>query len=474
MKNCFLLGLLACLFAAPCSVAAEPTRVLIVVGPSTHPPGSHEVAAGGRLLQHSLENMSNVSDVAAEVVYEWPKDQSRLKSVSTIVFIGDTFPPQRLPESDTILAQLDTVMARGCGIVCVHYATGLMGHDVGQAGEHPLLGWLGGYFANKSCPHHQSIAKIYPSATITPATPEHPISRGWNEFTLHDEPYINNYFGADQNRLAANVTALATSMLPPDSPKNETVAWCVERPDSGRGFGIVMPHFYKNWALEDLRRFILNGIVWTAKRDVPDGGVQTTLPDLTTFSPAAVEFSEAPKKLARRIVQSAGGKANLLSRFAIQERLNVSDDLAKPGKPRESVFDGHEDWWFRGGKGDWKKKKDEPATDLVWAWTLQALVDEKSKLKVLPEIDEAGRTLVGLQIGESITPAMDVYFDKTNLQLVRIDWRKDINRFSDWREHDGVKYPAKCIGYRKATGKPWFVSEITELHRLKEIPSDLP
>jgi hypothetical protein len=30
-------------------------------------------------------------------------------------------------------------------------------------------------------------------------------------------------------------------MLPPESPKRETVAWCVERSDSGRGFGIVMP-----------------------------------------------------------------------------------------------------------------------------------------------------------------------------------------------------------------------------------------
>lgn len=123
MKNFFLLSLLAYLLAANCSVAAGPTRVLIVVGPSTHPPGSHEVAAGGHLLQHCLENMSNVSDVAAEVVDEWPKDQSRLKSVSTIVLIGDTFPPQRLPESATVLAQLDTAMARGCGIVCVHYAS---------------------------------------------------------------------------------------------------------------------------------------------------------------------------------------------------------------------------------------------------------------------------------------------------------------------------------------------------------------
>jgi hypothetical protein len=28
--------------------------------------------------------------------------------------------------------------------------------------------------------------------------PEHPISRGWKEFMLHDEPYINNYFGANR------------------------------------------------------------------------------------------------------------------------------------------------------------------------------------------------------------------------------------------------------------------------------------
>ena len=125
------------------------------------------------------------------------------------------------------------------------------------------------------------------------------------------------------------------------------------------------------------------------------------------------------------------------------------------------------------GKRAWKKKENEPATDLVWARTLQAIVNEESKLKVLPEINEAERTLVGLQIGESITPAMDVYFDKTNLQLVRIDWRKDINRFSDWKEHDGAKYPSQCIGYRKATGKPWYVSEITELRRLETLPSNL-
>jgi hypothetical protein len=68
---------------------------------------------------------------------------------------------------------------------------------------------------------------------------------------------------------------------------------------------------------------------------------------------------------------------------------------------------------------------------------------------------------------------MDVYFDKETLRLVRIDWRRDIHRFSDWKESEGVAYPAKCVGSRKATGKPWYVSEIVELRRLQELPQGL-
>ena len=167
--------------------------------------------------------------------------------------------------------------------------------DVTEDGDHPLLRWMGGYFANRSCPHHESIARIYPAATITPSAPEHPVSRGWKPFTLHDEPYTNNYFGPDNNQPAPNVTILATSMLPPQDPKKEAVAWCVDRKEGGRGFGIVMPHFYKNWKQDDLRKFILNAIIWTAKREVPEQGVETSLEDLKQFDPAAVEFVKRKK-----------------------------------------------------------------------------------------------------------------------------------------------------------------------------------
>lgn len=288
MKKIILLFCL-CVWSACAVFAAVPTRILVVVGPTDHPPGTHEVAAGGRLLKHCLENMANLPGVKVDLFSEWPRDAAVRAAASTVVFIGDTFPPNRLPNAAQNLAELGVMMARGCGIVCVHYATGLLGEDVKPDGDHPLLHWMGGYFAHKTCQHHVSIAKIFPAATITPAAAQHPIWRGCREFTLHDEPYINNYLGPSGQRLATPTTVLATSMLPPQAPKSEAVSWCIERPDTGRGFAVVMPHFYRNWKLDDLRRYILNGIVWTAKLEVPAGGVQTTLPDLSSFAPASVE-----------------------------------------------------------------------------------------------------------------------------------------------------------------------------------------
>jgi len=58
------------------------------------------------------------------------------------------------------------------------------------------------------------------------------------------------------------------------------------------------------------------------------------------------------------------------------------------------------------------------------------------------------------------------------LKLFRI---KEIttDRLSDWKDQNGVMYPAKCVGYKKASGKPWYFSEIIELERLQELPAEL-
>jgi hypothetical protein len=209
-----------------------------------------------------------------------------MSDVATVVFIGDLFPPEVMPNRDDIMRDLKAMTERGCGIVCLHYATGLEAKHVSETGDHPLLHWTGGYFATR-CKHHRSIARVFKEATIEPSKTGHPILRGWRAFTIHDEPYINNYFR--NSGPARGVTILANSQLPPENPGSEAVAWCIERADGGRGAAIVMPHFYRNWGHEDLRILILNAVVWTARIEVPTDGVRAKLPDLTMFKPVAVE-----------------------------------------------------------------------------------------------------------------------------------------------------------------------------------------
>ena len=154
-----------------------------------------------------------------------------------------------------------------------------------------------------------------------------------------------------------------------------------------------------------------------------------------------------PKEVMKQVVTAAGGEEKLLKLFRIKEQLNVSPDPKAKGFERASILEPPTYWWV--GTRDRVKEDQEPATFLVWGWTLGALTDAKSKVEVIPEVTEADKPAIGLRVSGTITPPMDLYFDKADHRLVRIDWRSDIHRFSEWREHDGAKYPAKVIGTKK-------------------------
>ena len=55
----------------------------------------------------------------------------------------------------------------------------------------------------------------------------------------------------------------------------ETMMWAVQRPDGGRGFGFTGGHFHKNWSNDDVRKTVLNALVWVTKLDVPANGVES-------------------------------------------------------------------------------------------------------------------------------------------------------------------------------------------------------
>lgn len=176
-----------------------------------------------------------------------------------------------------------------------------------------------------------------------------------------------------------------------------------------------------------------------------------------------------PKPLIDKAVAAVGGADKLLKLFRIKELYHFGDKPepaeGKKRSVRDSVLEAPAYWWV--GKKD---RTDEPAKFDVWGWTLGAITDPKSKVVTVPDVTEEGRDAFGLRVSGTVTPEMELYFDRESSLLVRMDWRGDIYRFSAWKEHDGVKYPSKCIIFKKAGGKPWFYHEITELERLKELP----
>lgn len=191
---------------------------------------------------------------------------------------------------------------------------------------------------------------------------------------------------------------------------------------------------------------------------------------LAAGSQASAQESKPPE-LVEKVIAAAGGEAKLLKLFRIKEQLNVSSDPLKKGSERISVLEPPKFWWV--GKKERVKEEKEPATFLVWAWTLGMLTDPASKVEVIDGVTENEALTLGLRVSGSVTPPLDMQFDAKDHRLVRIDWRNDIHRFSDWKEHDGTRYPAKCVGYKKASGKPWYFSEIKELERLSELPAGL-
>lgn len=178
-----------------------------------------------------------------------------------------------------------------------------------------------------------------------------------------------------------------------------------------------------------------------------------------------------PQELVKQVVTAAGGSEKLLTLFRVKEHLIIGSDPEGKGFERISVLEPPRAWWSNGQERVSEQK--EPAIFLVWAWSLQALVDPKSKIEALPEIKEKETAAFGLRVSQSIDPPLEMYFDSIDNRLVRIDWRSDIHRFSQWKQHDGVGYAAKCVGYKKDSGKPWYFSELLEVERLKELPEGL-
>ncbi len=263
--------------------AADPAKIIVIAGRPSHGPGDHEFNAGCKLLVECLKKVPGVDPVF--VAGGWPKDEGVFEGAKSVVFFMDGGGGHPIIQGDH-LSTIKRLVDAGTGLVCLHYAVEVPKDKGGPE----FLDWLGGYYESGFSTNPHWVAEFK-------ALPDHPIARGVRPFSANDEWYFNIRFRPDPKGVTPILVAQPDGKTregvssSPRGPmkhiveakgRDEVVAWAVERPDGGRGFGFTGAHAHKNWGNDDFRKLVLNAILWTARLDVPPGGVpsQVTPDDL--------------------------------------------------------------------------------------------------------------------------------------------------------------------------------------------------
>ena len=272
------------------SANAETKKVVLVAGKPSHPPRMHEFNAGVQLMAQSL---SSVPDVDVEVLLNgWPKDESVFDGASTVIFYMDGGKRHEVvQEEGRRLKMVDECAKKGVGLGFMHYGVEILKEDASAEFKR----WIGGHYENM----HSCNPMWEPHFAVLP---DHPITRGVKPFKAKDEWYFNMRFVHDIDGTEAKEVEgmkfqpilLATPSdtvrdgpyVYPKGPyphiqaskgRAEAMMWSVERPDGGRGFGFTGGHHHDNWGNDDYRKVVLNAILWSAKIDVPQNGVESTV-----------------------------------------------------------------------------------------------------------------------------------------------------------------------------------------------------
>ncbi len=260
---------LACLAfsSASSGAAAEPKgdraagpdhkKVLLIGHQPDHPPGTHLYLPECELLAKCLRQSPGVEAVVSD---GWPKSSEILKDVDAIVLYSS-------PGADILLVgehaeTAERLLKQGVGLVALHWGTACHGREETEVGKR-FLHQMGGLF----CFAYSGIN--ISESRVQQLDGDHPISRGWNDFNLTDEYYLNLKFLPE----AKPILKVAVQ------GKDQTVGWVYERPDSngGRSYGNTLGHFHELFGIEPFRRMLVNGILWTAHCDIPPAGAPCAL-----------------------------------------------------------------------------------------------------------------------------------------------------------------------------------------------------
>jgi hypothetical protein len=255
-------------FAADIPIEEQPAdpkaaKIVLIAGSNFFKPGQHEYVAGCSVLYDLLKQTPGVAPVLS---VDWPKKPETLQGAKAVVLYFDGA-QKSLALKDDHFAQLQKLADAGTGVVHFHQVIDYP-KDLGDRGR-ALAGaaWEAG--ASQRA-HWVAEFKDFPKHEIFNGVAPFKIDDGWL-FKLKFVPELKG------------VTPLLRTANPKskggDVPTDDIVGFVYERPGGGRSFTFTGGHLHESLAHEGYRRFLINGILWSAGQKIPEGGAAVKLSD---------------------------------------------------------------------------------------------------------------------------------------------------------------------------------------------------
>lgn len=328
--------LLGALLIATAVVAADPPRTIVLIGgAASEGPGRHDYPRAVRVLDELLRSSPDLKSVPGLKIESypdgWPAD-SALEGASTLVLYFDGLDrhPLLVPERR---ARFEALMQAGVGLVVLHQATTVPPADRNL----DLQRWVGGT-------RYGMFDRATEMAEITPAAPEHPVSRGVAPFTYLDEFYPTIHWQRGDAlrpilKARLHVESREGKDLVIRDPIMSTVAWVYDRADGGRAFGYTGAHYLAALDQPSVRKLLLNAIAWTAHVDVPADGVRSLHPDAAAQAAkegAAKKVLDAVVTRAadNQVIEQTWGKLTwyVSAQLGNSDTMTVGEAVIRPGQ----------------------------------------------------------------------------------------------------------------------------------------------
>jgi len=253
----------------------KQAKIVLVAGSNSFKPGEHEYVAGCALLRDLLKQTPGVAPVLA---LDWPQKPETLSGAKSVVMLFDGGNKHGLLKDDR-LAQLSKLAEHGVGIVQLHQVCDVS-KDLGERSR----SWGGATFeaGYSARAHWITEFKMFVN---------HPISRGVTPFKIDDGYLFKLRFVPEMKGVTPLLRTVSPKAASQELTDDSIVAWLYERPNGGRSFTFTGTHLHASYAEAGYRRFLVNGILWTAGLEIPNSGAPVELEpaDVPRYLPVAAK-----------------------------------------------------------------------------------------------------------------------------------------------------------------------------------------